>query len=96
MLFGDITLNADSFELSCENSVRLSVKEFELMQTLIMNSGRQITLGFLLEHVWGQEPEAGADTVRLYVSYLQRKLKAVSSRVRISSEREGSYELTGD
>ena len=97
MQFEDITLSAESFELSCENAVRLSVKEFELMQTLMMNSGKHIiTSDFLLERVWGSEPEAGEDTVQLYVSYLQRKLKAVSSKVRISSEREGSYELTGD
>ena len=97
MQFEDVTLSAESFELSCENAVRLSVKEFELMQTLMMNSGKHIiTSDFLLERVWGSEPEAGEDTVQLYVSYLQRKLKAVSSKVRISSEREGSYELTGD
>ena len=68
-----------------------------MWETLVRNIRKLIiTSDSLLERFWGSEPEAGEDTVQLYVSYLQRKLKAVSSKVRISSEREGSYELTGD
>ena len=32
--YGDFSLDDEKFELSCENSVRLSVKEFELLQAL--------------------------------------------------------------
>ena len=37
LAFADVRLDADTFELSAENSVRLSLKEFELMQALILN-----------------------------------------------------------
>ena len=38
--FEDLILRADSFELSAQNTVRLSIKEFELMQTLILHAGK--------------------------------------------------------
>ena len=91
--FEDLSLNSESFELSCENTVRLSVKEYELMQTLLLNSRQDITQHFLLEHVWKNEPDADDETIALYISYLRRKLKAISSRVEIRSLQAGGYRL---
>ena len=91
--FGDIRLLAEGFELSCESSVRLSIKEFELLQTLILNPGRALTTQYLLEHVWNGEPDAGADTVWLYISYLRGKLRAVSSAAVIDGSHGGSFTL---
>ena len=83
--FSYTTLDAESFELASENAVRLSVKEFELMHALMLNAGRPLDFSFLLDHVWRQEPNADKDTVRLYVSYLQGKLKWVGTAVTIES-----------
>jgi DNA-binding response OmpR family regulator len=91
MKFGDISLNADRFELICGNTVRLSIKEFELMQHLILNAGKVLADKYLLEHIWEKEPDAGADTVWLYISYLRRKLEAVSSHVKIVGEKGEGY-----
>lgn len=93
MRFEDIVLNAENFELSAINSVRLSTKEFELMQTLIVNAGRELDTDYLLSHVWEKEPEAPADTVWLYISYLRGKLLAIDSRTAIRGERGGSFRL---
>lgn len=87
--FADVSLDAETFELSSDNAVRLSVKEFELMQTLIMNAGRDLTGSYLLGHVWRGEDAADDDTVRLYVSYLCGKLKWVGSRVLVASSPAG-------
>lgn len=94
--FGDFSLNDENFELSCENSVRLSVKEFELMQALILNQGHEVSTQYLLEHVWEGISEAGEDTVWLYISYLRGKLSSVASDVRIVGERGGSFSLEND
>ena len=66
--YGDFSLNDEKFELSCENSVRLSVKEFELLQALILNQNHEVSTQYLLEHVWDGAEEAGSDTVWLYIS----------------------------
>lgn len=91
--FGDICLDDETFELSCMNSVRLCVKEFELLQTLILNAGHEISTGYLAEHIWEGAAVAGDDTVWLYISYLRGKLRAVNSRVTIEGERGGNFRL---
>ena len=91
--YGDIVLNAANFELAGINSVRLSIKEFELMQTLMLNAERKLDTRYILEHVWSSEPEARPDTVWLYISYLKGKLRSVDSRLSIEGERGGSFRL---
>lgn len=90
--FEDILLNGQTFELSAANAVRLSVKEFELLQTLMMNTDHELTVDYLLGRVWHKESDAQEDTVRLYVSYLQSKLKWVGSHVTICAS-DGGYRL---
>ena len=84
--FGDVSLDAETFAMSAGNSVRLSIKEFELMQTLILNADVDLTAEHILSHVWKNEADARVDTVRLYISYLRGKLRAVGSRVTIAGE----------
>lgn len=91
--YGDFSLDDEKFELSCENSVRLSVKEFELLQALILNQNHEVSTQYLLEHVW-DGAEAGPDTVWLYISYLRGKLRSVASNVEIEGERGSSFRLT--
>ncbi len=92
--YGDFFLDDEKFELSCENSVRLSVKEFELLQALILNQNHEVSTQYLLEHVWDGAEEAGPDTVWLYISYLRGKLRSVASNVEIEGERGSSFRLT--
>lgn len=92
--FSNLTLSSESLALSAENTVRLSMKEYELMKTLIVNAGRSLDVNYLLSHVWKSEPEADEDTVWLYISYLKGKLRAVSGRAVITGKRGGSCILT--
>ena len=84
---GDLTLNAENFELRAENSVRLSIKEFELMQLLMKNAGKPLKTSFLLQHVWANDTGTGEETVWLYISYLRNKLNAVASHVCVEGTR---------
>ncbi len=92
--YGDLILHADSFELASENSVRLSVKEFELLQAFLMNPEKEFSSSWLLEHVWQNADGASEDTVWLYISYLRGKLQSVASTVTILGNRGGSFLLT--
>ena len=91
--FGDFSLDSENFELACENSMRLSVKEFELLQTLVLNSDHDVDTDYLLEHVWEGVDNADGETVWLYISYLRGKLKSIASNVLIEGERDGNYRL---
>ncbi|MGX8704121.1 MAG: response regulator transcription factor, partial [bacterium] len=96
MSCGDIILRAERLELAAVNTIRLSLKEVELLQVLIRNAGRELTTEYLLGNVWNSEANAGPDTVWLYVSYLKGKLGAVGSRVAIQGKRGGSYMLVAE
>ncbi len=92
--FEGLSLRSENLELAAENSVRLSMKEFELMRLLISNPDKELSTEFILNRLWAGEPDAGADTVYLYISYLRGKLKAVDANVRIEGNRGGSFRLT--
>lgn len=90
---GDFTLDSRTFAMQAENTVRLSIKEFELMQLLAQHVERELEEAFILEHIWEKDPQANADTVYLYVSYLRRKLRSVASDAVIEGDRGGWYRL---
>ncbi len=92
--FEGLSLRSENLELAAENSVRLSMKEFELMRLLISTPDKELSTEFILNQLWAGEPDAGADTVYLYISYLRGKLKAVDANVRIEGNRGGSFRLT--
>ncbi|MDD6428672.1 response regulator transcription factor [Candidatus Weimeria sp. HCP3S3_B5] len=96
MSFGDVSLKAEEMELSCENSVRLSAREFELMQLLMTHADGELSTDDILQKVWAAEPAADADTVWLYISYLKRKLTAIDSDLTINGEKGGGFRLDTD
>jgi len=91
--YGDFSLDMEQFELTCENSVHLSVKEFELLQVLVRNAGHRVDTDFLMAHIWNGADNATPEMVWLYISYLRGKLDAVASHITISGEKNGSYML---
>lgn len=92
--FSDITLNVKNFVLSAHNTVSLSVKEFELMQTFLSNLDKELSTEYLLNHIWKNEDNAHEDTVWLYVNYLKGKLMSVGSCVTVEGTRGGRFKLS--
>lgn len=91
--YNDVLLYAQTFELASENSVRLSVKEFELMQLLMLHKERALSVDYIMEQIWNREPDVQPDTVWLYISYLKRKLRAIASETVIEGSEESGYML---
>ena len=90
--FEDLALEPGTFQLSCgERTVRLSRREYDLMESL-MRSGRQIlTKEQLLVKVWGYDSDAEDNNVEVYISFLRRKLTHLHSRVKIRTQRMVGY-----
>lgn len=91
--FGDLTLKSESLELIASNTVRLSIKEFSLMQTLLLNQEHEVDNNYLIEHVWNDENDASEETVWLYVNFLQGKLSYVDSNVEIKGDKGGPFRV---
>jgi DNA-binding response OmpR family regulator len=58
--------------------VRLTPLEFRLLAALIEHAGNVLSADQLVEHVWGHAAGVSRDQVKLYVSYLRRKLGQVA------------------
>ena len=96
LTYAGLTLNGDDLSLTAGNTVRLSLKEYELMRELMLNAGKSLSTECLIERVWSVEKDIGEDALWLYVSYLKNKLKSVVSPVVILGERGGSFTLTNE
>ncbi|MFC1931779.1 response regulator transcription factor [Chloroflexota bacterium] len=76
--FSDGFLTVDIIErriLVNGEPVKLTPTEFRLLALLLENAGRILTHQQLLEKVWGWEYVDDLDYVRIYVSYLRRKIE---------------------
>ncbi|MBP3728495.1 response regulator transcription factor [Pseudobutyrivibrio sp.] len=91
--FGDLTLKSESLELIASNTVRLSIKEFSLMQALLLNQEHEVDNNYLIEHVWNDENDVSEETVWLYVNFLQGKLSYVDSNVEIKGDKGGPFKV---
>ena len=67
--------------------VELTVKEFSLLEFLLLRRGRCCSRGELLREVWQMSPDAGTNVVDVYVNYLRKKLGAASA------EDDGGYSV---
>ena len=56
-------------------AVDLTVKEFALLEYLLIHRDRCISRKELLAKVWSMAPEAGTNVVDVYVNYLRKKLE---------------------
>jgi DNA-binding response OmpR family regulator len=89
---GDLRLEKNAFTLSCgDRSVRLSRKEFDMMEMLMLNQRMVVTKENLLLKVWGYESDAEDNNVEVYISFLRKKLEHLRSQVKIRTIRMVGY-----
>ena len=92
--FGDIELDMNTSTLICgENSVRLSEKEFHILEYLIANQGQILTREQLALKIWGYDNEAEYNNVEVYMSFVRKKLSFVKASTEIKAVRGIGYEL---
>ena len=90
--FDDISLNISTYELMCgERSVKLGLKEFNIMELLIKNGARILSKETLIEKIWGYESDAEYNNVEVYISFLRKKLSHIKSKVIIKTVRGVGY-----
>lgn len=97
--YGDITLDTNTFTLSCVTSgqsVRLSEKEYRILEYLIVNGGQILTREQLSVKIWGFENDAEYNNVEVYMSFTRKKLSFVEAKTEIKAVRGIGYELRCD
>ena len=95
LTWGDLSLERGTFTLSCNGrDVRLSRREYDLMELLMRNGAQVVTKEELLIKVWGYDSQAEDNNVEVYISFLRRKLTHLYSQVKIKTLRMLGYCLT--
>ena len=91
---GEISINQDAHEVTVNDTVvELSPTEYKLLRFLMANANRVLTKAQILDHVWEYDFNGDAGIVESYVSYLRRKMDAVSTEPLIATKRGFGYML---
>jgi DNA-binding response OmpR family regulator len=72
---GKVVLNTGAHTMKVDGEyVELTAKEFAILEYFMLNQGRLLTRGQILEHVWDYEFEGGRNLIEVYVGRLRSKL----------------------
>ena len=94
LTYADLTLDAATGRLSCgEQAVRLSGREFQVMELFLRAPQIVLSAERILERVWGWDSDAEINVVWVHISNLRKKLKNLGSRVSIYANRGMGYVL---
>jgi DNA-binding response OmpR family regulator len=92
--FGNVRLDRITFQLSTpKDSLRLSNKEFQMMEMLMVCPGQIISADQFMEKIWGFDSETEQNVVWVYISYLRKKLTALDADIAIRASRGLGYTL---
>jgi len=69
-----VTLNLATKEVSKNNElIKLTAKEFKLLEYLLKNKNRVVTRTDILENVWEVDFDLGTNVIDVYINYLRKK-----------------------
>lgn len=72
---GDLTLDTNTYEASRAGTpIKLSHKEFALLEYFMHHKGQVITKDMIISHVWDQDADILPNTIEVYIGYLRNKI----------------------
>ncbi len=73
---GGVRMDVERHEVDVNGeSVRLALKEFELLEMLLRNAGRVMTRGQLIDRVWGADYVGDTKTLDVHIKRLRAKIE---------------------
>jgi DNA-binding response OmpR family regulator len=82
LTYGPISIDADRHVVAIEGrDVRLTAKEFLLLQYLVQHRGRVLSRDLLLSDVWGYQYTGGTRTVDVHIRRLREKLPVLAGAI---------------
>ena len=92
--FNDVELNKNSCSIICRgNDVKLSLKEYQIMELLIANPHQILPKERIIEKIWGYESDVEYNNIEVYISFLRKKLSVIGANVFIKTARGIGYSL---
>ena len=82
--YGDLEFNYNTLDLYGNGqSFHLTLKESQLLELLINHKGQAITNNAIIEKSWGWNSDVEDSHVQVQVAFLRKKLRILSSKVKI-------------
>ena len=73
---GDVCLDSERHEVTLRgSSVRMPLREFEVLELLMTNAGRVVTRDTLIDRVWGGDYVGDTKTLDVHIKRLRAKLE---------------------
>ncbi len=80
LVAGDLRMDTDRHTVTIRGEeVPMPLKEFELLEILLRNSGRVLTRGQLIDRVWGEDYFGDTKTLDVHIKRLRSKIERVPS-----------------
>jgi len=99
LFFGDIVLETKTMNLTHSDtgaSVRLSDKEYRVLEVMVANKGQIMTREQLALKIWGYENEAEYNNVEVYMTFVRKKLNYIGAKTTIKAVRGVGYEMRNE
>ncbi len=91
---GNLTLDRSGYDLSTpgHDKIRLSGKEFQMLEMLMTSPGRIISVDNFMDRIWS-DGEADVNVVWVYISNLRKKLVSLEATCEIKASRGLGYSI---
>ena len=71
----NLTVDCNKHEVFRDDvSIKLSAKEFSILEYMMRNNGRVVSKEKIEEHVWDFDYEGGSNIVEVYIKFLRKKV----------------------
>lgn len=92
--FHSLSLNKQTYSLEVgTNNVKLSLKEYQIMELLMANPSQIIPKERFIEKIWGYESDIDFNNIEVYISFLRKKMTSIHADIVIRTARGIGYFL---
>lgn len=91
---GDLELDTVNYSVTrAGQTIKLTNKEFGLLEYLLRNQGRPLSKETIIGHVWDYDADILPNTVEVYIKYLRNKIDAPFKKPLLHTVRGFGYKL---
>lgn len=91
---GDLVIDTNSRTVKrAGREIRLSAKEYNLLEYLALNEGRVVSRTELIEHIYDTEFDHDSNIIDVYINYLRNKIDKDSDKQLIHTVRGAGYTI---
>ncbi len=83
----------DDCQIPSGGKIKLSLKEYRIMEMLVQNPNQILTKERILEKVWGGDSDAEYNNLEVFISFLRKKMRFIGSKAEIKTSRGIGYSL---